>query len=140
MKYKLDDIKKNTGMQVPDNYFEELPLKIQGKIDSSRSTKSIHLFNYWKMAAATAAAVALLLVFIPNRQPDAEQLLAEVPETALIAYLDELEMDEYDIAKVFNEDVESMEFTEDEILDAVELEGTAIDDLLIEYDLDDELL
>ncbi|SNS79327.1 hypothetical protein SAMN05421640_1255 [Ekhidna lutea] len=140
MKYKLDDIDKNEVFKVPDGYFEDLPLKIQNRIQVeppvSRSKRAV-----WSLAMAASMALIVTFVFInPGDDPTAEELLAEVSQDELIAYLDYVELDEYDIASTFEGEDGMFEFEDSNVLDGIDLDNQALDDVLLEYDLEDEYL
>ncbi|WP_421765624.1 hypothetical protein [Ekhidna sp.] len=141
MKYKLDDIEKKKPFEVPEKYFEELPLKIQTRINEEKAGS-----NPWKVPAwslAMVASILLLITFIfiiPESGPDPEKLLAEVPQDELIAYLDLIELDEYDIASAFDDNMDVFELENSSMLDGIEIDDQALDDVLLEYDLEDEYL
>ncbi|MEP0987253.1 hypothetical protein [Ekhidna sp.] len=141
MKYKLDDIEKKKPFEVPEKYFEELPLKIQTRINEEK----VESYS-WKVPAwglAMAASILLLITFIfiiPESGPDPEKLLAEVSQDELIAYLDQIELDEYDIASAFDDNMDVFELENSSMLDGIEIDDQALDDVLLEYDLEDEYL
>jgi len=141
MKYKLDDIEKKSGYKVPEGYFEELPLKIQQRIQSESTQSKTLKVPSWSLAMAASVVIILTSVFLLFQGKDnaAEELLAEVPEEDLIAYLDQFEMDEYDLASAFPEDTEELEFEDIEMLDEVDLEDESIDEILLEFNIEDEL-
>lgn len=89
--------------KVPKNYFESLPMEIQGKLSQPRS----YSFSlYKKLALSTVSLAVLILVFFTlfnsenSTSKTTDQLLSSVSETSLIAYLDQLTLDEEDF---FNE-------------------------------------
>lgn len=141
MKYKLDDIDKKSSFNMPEGYFEYLPLKIQERIDSEGSPQS-SLLPSWSLAMAASFIVILSSVFLfkNNSEPAAEDLLAEVSQAELVAYLDLVELDEYDIASAVDENSEVLNFEETDVLDGINMDEGVIDDVLLEYDLADEYL
>ncbi len=140
MKYKLDDIDKKETFKVPDGYFEDLPLKIQQRISTGQK-KQRRGIPVWSLAMAASVIVILTFIFlIPDNNSAAEDMLAEIPQDELIAYLDQLELDEFDIASAMGEDVNAINLEDMNILDGIDLGDEAIDDVLLEYDLEDEYL
>ena len=141
MKHRLDDIDKKIDFKVPDGYFEELPLKIQQRIQEENKEARTFILPSWSYAMAAAVLLIITFVFLfQDTAPTAESLLAEVPEEALIAYLEEIEIDEYDLASTLPEDTENLEFEEIDLLNNLDLENESYDDILLEYNLEDESL
>ncbi|MEQ9466512.1 MAG: hypothetical protein RLN88_03820 [Ekhidna sp.] len=141
MKYKLDDINKKSGFKVPEGYFEDLPMKIQQRIGTESTPQTIRLPS-WSLAMAASFIIILTAVFILKNTstPTAEELLAEVSQEELVAYLDLIELDEYDIASAVDENSEILNFEETDVLDGIDMDEGVIDDVLLEYDLADEYL
>lgn len=141
MKYKLDDIAKKKAFEVPEKYFEDLPLKIQTRINEEKAETSSWRVPSWSLAMAASILLLITFIFItPDSGPDPEKLLAEVSQDELIAYLDLIELDEYEIASALDENSEVFDFEDTSILDGIEMDDQALDDVLLEYDLEDEYL
>ena len=143
---KLDDLHKKNIYKVPDEYFDDLPGRIQKRIHAETDHQKLIVFS-WPVLfryVMPVAAVVLILLFVVRPISDTsetisyEQLLNEVPSDEMISFL-ELEG-----------------ITSDEILESfdignwesgmegsyLEIEGTIDDTLydaiLDEYDLDIE--
>ncbi|MCC5931360.1 MAG: hypothetical protein JJU28_19075 [Cyclobacteriaceae bacterium] len=90
----LGEIPKRNIYQVPEGYFEQLPAKIQNRIDASDENtilRSINEQNIWRFTAGIAAS---LLIFwlswhyqILNFSD--KDMLAGISETEMIAYLEQ---------------------------------------------------
>ena len=140
MKYKLDDIDRKKAFKAPDGYFEDLPLKIQKRVEGERNTSVRYAVPKWSLALAASLALIVTFFFISqNNGPSPEEMLAEVSRDELVAYLAHLDLDEYEIATAFDEDVEIFD-EETNVLDGIALKDQSIDDVLQEYDLEDEIL
>ncbi|WP_420578085.1 hypothetical protein [Ekhidna sp.] len=140
MKYKLDDIDRKKAFKTPDGYFDDLSLKIQKRVEEERNTSVRYAVPKWSLALAASLALIVTFFFISqNNGPSPEEMLAEVSQDELVAYLDHLDLDEYEIASAFNENVEIFD-EETNVLDGIDLEDQSIDDVLQEYDLEDEIL
>ena len=137
MNKNLDDIKKKPSFQVPDGYFEDLPLRIQKRIEAEKPrSKSIHLPSW---SYATAAAIILItsfFVFFNTNQNPVDDFLADISEEDLVAYIENLDLDEYDLAVTFPDATSDLEFEDVEMMDGLELEDQSIDDILLEYDIE----
>ncbi len=138
---KLDDIKKvSRPYSVPEGYFEDLPLKIQTRIQSERKESWIRTPAF-KLAFAIAAMLTIVMsiVFV-NQSVNPEDLLADIPEEELLAYANLMQFEESDIFSAFEGSIEEIDFFDADGLDNLELEDSTLDDLLLEYDLSDEYL
>src|SRR5690349_17898640 len=90
---KLEDIPKKGVFKVPDGYFEELPSKIQKRIDTPTPGWQ-NSFGYkpklqWAMLVAVLFAVGIFWYRQTIPTKDAETLLAAVSTEDLISYLNE---------------------------------------------------
>lgn len=140
MKYKLDDIDKKQSFKVPDGYFEELPLKIQTKIQPKKKHTQVTLPS-WKFALAASILVILVTYYVADQKPaSAESLLAEIPQSELIAYLDNMELDMEDLATMYTESSEDIEFENLDGLNELDMNEEELDDLLLEYDINEDYL
>lgn len=93
----------------------------------------------WSLALAASVVLLVTFVFIFNTNgPTAESLLAEVSETELLAYLDQIELDEYDIALTVGDQTDILELDQFDVLQGIELEDQVFDDVLFEYDLEED--
>ncbi len=140
MKHTLDDIDKKGIFKTPEEYFEDLPLKIQQRISNEAKSRK-YTIPSWSLAFAASTLLIITFVFILSKSgPNAEELLADIPQDELMAYLDQIDIDEYDIASVITESAEELEFENTNMLDGIDLEDQSIEDVLLEYDLADEYL
>ena len=100
---KLEDIPKKNIFEVPEAYFERLPLRIQAKVETAPQTHSLPVWNLALRYAlpAVIAAVALVYYFKPTSY-ETEELLAEVSNEHLVAYLSESEINEHDLLEIVN--------------------------------------
>lgn len=137
---KLDDIEKNTRpFEVPEGYFDDLPMKIQSRIETKKKTNWVRTPTFrLALSAATMFLIVLGVVFF-NQSTTPEDMLADIPEEELLAYINMTELDEADILAAFQGSIESIEF-EDSAFDDLNLEDESLDDLLLEYDLTDDYL
>lgn len=95
-KTTIESLERKNIYQVPDEYFDQLPLKIQSRIDRHPKHVASTLFDFklihklvWGF---TAAAMIVLVVgwfyYSPSSQTiDAEHLIADIRTEDLIEYL-----------------------------------------------------
>ena len=141
MNKKLDDIEKKLNMKVPEGYFEELPMKIQKRIEMEQSSSTSFKIPSWSLAMAASIVVIIGFIFFwDGNNTSVEELLAEIPEEELMAYVEELNLDAYDLATAFPETTEELEFEDIEMMDELEVDDLSIDDILLEYNIEEEKL
>lgn len=138
MNKKLSDIDKKLTFQVPDGYFEDLPLKIQKRIEEEEPRGSFIKLPVWSlaMAASIVLIISFALLFSEENSNNVESLLAEISEDDLVAYVEELDLNEYDLVATFPETTDEFEFEDIEIMDELDLEDHSIDDILLEYNIE----
>ena len=110
--------KKNI-FDVPDGYFDQLPLKIQARIEAeSPKSESKPYFRYALQYALPVVMVAVAAIFIfQPKSHSVEDRLASVSTEQLVAYLDEV----HTYALTTEELIESFEF-DSETIEAIEQE------------------
>ncbi len=138
---KLDDIEKNSKpFSVPEGYFDDLPMKIQSRIQEEKKEVWIKRPVFRLAMAMAAMLVIVMSIVFMNQSAGPEDLLADIPEEELLAYVDMMQFDETDILSAFEGSIETIEFFDMEGFEDLQLEDEALDDLLIEYDLTDDYL
>ncbi len=94
MDKNLNDIEKNQPFKVPEGYFDNLEDRIMARVEQeqneSRKKPVIRLNNWVKYAVA--ASISLLAIFFilqpgNDTDPTAAEILAEIPEDAIVDYL-----------------------------------------------------
>jgi len=103
---KLEDIPKKIIFEVPDGYFDRLPMQIQAKLGGASSVRS---FRVWNLALRFAlpvviAGLALTYYLKPKSLQETEELLAAISNEHLIAYLHETDISESEILEIANFD------------------------------------
>lgn len=126
---KLENIPKNNIFEVPDGYFNKLPLKIQARIEAKNPMPEQQPWLRYSLRYALPMFVfALTLIFIFKPKVDAtEKILASVSTEELVAYLevnsfstDEL-LDQYDFDDASAEAIiQEVYFNIDFIIDDVD--------------------
>ena len=100
----LDDQPVKHPFKVPKNYFESLPMEIQGKLSQPQLDFSL----YKKVAVGAASLATLVIILFTLFKSDhititsSDQLLSSVSEASLIAYLDNTHLDEEDLINEFD--------------------------------------
>lgn len=100
---KLDEIPKKNIFEVPDGYFDRLPLQIQARLEKP----SPSLANpAWKMAVryALPALVVIfgLFYFLQPSTQEPEELLAEIASEHLVAYLHDSDLNVSELLEAAN--------------------------------------
>lgn len=111
---KLEDIPKESIFRVPENYFVELPSRIQSRISGRKSfSAEKHVWQYALRYALPLVVIAAILVYNYAPEPDAESILATVETPDIVQYLQEESSltteDVLDNIEFKTEDVEAIE-------------------------------
>ena len=141
---RLEDIEKKNIYQVPDKYFDRLPMRIQARI-AEKKPASGFTFS-WNLAlkvAAPAFALILILIFfgLPGSRESlsADEILAQVSTDDVIAYLEISDITTDEIIEVLDLSDLELNFEDDDPLN-LELEDADLDELMDHYGLEDEIL
>ncbi|HCW08457.1 MAG TPA: hypothetical protein DGG95_13955 [Cytophagales bacterium] len=105
---KLDDIERKNIFEVPENYFDDLALKIQSRTEVLTPSKGFWQNQFVFRYALPAVIIAATLIFIFKQKvssSNVDELLASVPTEHLIAYLHESDMSEHELLEVIQLDL-----------------------------------
>ncbi|MEO9967036.1 MAG: hypothetical protein ABJF11_14655 [Reichenbachiella sp.] len=108
-KFDLEDIRKENIHQVPEGYFDELPLKIQSRIAVEQEVSSPLFIPRMQLTHVLTAAIVIFVLgwlFYPMGQGDLsiDQSLAEIDSADLIEYLFEENVSTEDILAVVDQE------------------------------------
>jgi len=129
---RLNEIPKKELLEVPERYFDELPLKIQKRIPQSRSRE--HAFNLvhvlkWAPALILVVLLSLWWLVKPETQTSTfEEQLALITDEEIIIYLEDSEISTEDIIETVSdrsliiEDTHIEDIIDQEIINDEELE------------------
>ncbi len=141
MKMKPEDIEKDNIFKVPENYFEELPGRIQSKIQARKQGlfPEINWQGILKFSVSIAAAALFLIwYFTPPKtsavSPEPEEILAQVNTDDVIAYLEltDINLDDL-IAQTDAGQVELWQGQDDPLLDGLDLNQDQLQDFINTY-------
>ncbi len=144
---KLEDIKKKNIYSVPDKYFDQLPTRIQSRVNEKNPVFGLIL--NWNLAfkvGAPVLALVLILIyfgisFTNNSTLSSEELLAQVSTDDLVAYLETSDITTDEIIEELDLSNVELDFYEDgPIMKNMDMNDDEIDALLDEYGIDGDLL
>ncbi|WP_420581702.1 hypothetical protein [Reichenbachiella sp.] len=147
MKKKIDieSLERNHIHQVPDGYFDELPLKIQSRINEEKRVSTSLFIPKMQVVWSLTAAVAIFLIgwfFYPqDSHPTTQQLLASIDSEDLIEYLYEEDISTDEILASVNESylIEDLETLEKEMIDG-DLSDDDLESIYSELDYSTEIM
>jgi hypothetical protein len=127
---KLEKIPKNNIYKVPDGYFEQLPMKIQARIETRTSSQTrvlgVKRYALYYAIPVVALLIVAVLIFKPRQDESIESMLSSVSTEQLITYL------------------EDNNLTTDELLDNIEFDEFTIEsienEVYSDFELDEEML
>jgi hypothetical protein len=143
---KLEDIKKKNIYSVPDKYFDQLPTRIQSRVNVKKPVFGLSLnWGLVYKVAAPALAVILIVFYFGSKNnftdPSTDDLLAQVSTSDLIAYLETTDITTDEIIEELDLSNIDLDFYEEgPIMQDMDMNDNEIDALLDEYGIDSDLL
>ncbi|MCG8308374.1 MAG: hypothetical protein MI975_13355 [Cytophagales bacterium] len=143
---KLEDIKKKNIYAVPDKYFDQLPTRIQARVNEEKPVFGFSFsWNLFFKIATPAFAVILILFYFglsnTNLNQSAEELLAQVDAEDLIAYLETTDITTDEIIEEVDLSMVDLDFAEDQpFIRDIEIDDASMDILFDEYGIESETL
>ena len=143
---ELDDIKdKRHPFKVPDGYFDELEQSIlNATVDAEDGTRASAVFRLsqpWVWAAAASVVLVIAVALILGRSGEgSDDLLAGITDDEIMVYLATYDLSEYEIVGDLSSDQFESLFSEETILEGLEVDEDDLDDLMLEYEALDETL
>lgn len=130
---KLEEIEKKNIFEVPEGYFDALPMAIQKRIESKeKKTFSLPSFSFSLKNAFPLLFVTIATVFIYKsyyNSTSTKNLLEGVNTETLVAYLSESEITEEEIIKSVNHAQFDFQSAPANSLEAIDFEETTLDKL-----------
>ncbi|MDZ7604036.1 MAG: hypothetical protein U5K79_00275 [Cyclobacteriaceae bacterium] len=143
---KLEDINKKNIYSVPDKYFDQLPGRVQARIEAKKPGEifSLNWSLTYKLAAPALAMVMLVLYFWydgPANNQSAESLLAQVATDDLVAYLATTDITTDEILESIDFDNIELDLSDETpIMKDTEMNEESINSILDEFGVDEDLL
>lgn len=145
---KLDDIRKGDFFTTPERYFDELPMRIQSRLQKREAVHHPEFYRSWSVRIALASALALavgipLWLFGPaSKVVSTESILAGISADDVVAYLIQSDLSQDDIIAYLTESDLEVYFEEDYAapIPPGSLEEGDLDELILMYGLEDEFL
>lgn len=121
-KIDIESLKREGIHKVPDGYFDELPLKIQSRINEDSQVSSPLFIPRMQIAWRLTAAALILLIgwfYYPQGEKSmgVDEMLSDVQSEDLVAYLFEENMNTEEILAMIDEEF---------ILEEIEIDGSQI--------------
>lgn len=128
---KLEDIPKKQIFNVPPDYFDRLPLRIQSRVNSRTPDAAPGTFFRYAVGYALPLIVAatVLYYYYVDTRPDAVEVLASVETEDLVIYLQEAGLTTEDVLENIEFNTTELEAIENEVydLDLPDMEPEEID-------------
>jgi hypothetical protein len=143
---KLEDIEKKNIYRVPDRYFDQLPMRIQSRVNAENP---VNRFTFsWKFVtkiAVPAFALVLILFYFginnSNTNLSSEQLLAMVDTEDIIAYLETTDITADEILEEIDLSMLDLDFSDEgAMMEDIDMDAEDMDVLFDEFGIDSELL
>ena len=136
---KLEDIEKKQIFEVPDGYFEKLPLRIQERVSKKSTSFRWLRSSAFRIAMPVAAALVVAVVwFNPFNKPTIEQELASIDETELLAFLQDSDFQSEELEAAFLLSEDDVNALEENVLGTFDSSEEMINTLLEDYTIETE--
>lgn len=118
--FNLGNITKSTIFKVPDNYFNELPMRIQAQ--TANQVKVVPLISWSKkrtwgsIAACTVVGILGYFTLMPKQDSLGVEALAGVQNQEIVNYLIQENLNQGDFAEQIN-DNKTLKFKDSELID-----------------------
>lgn len=128
---------KDSGYKVPNDYFENFDIALQLRLEKGHEAKVIRLLSWRNVTYLSGIAAAVAIIFTVFVQPENSLTINQVETASIEAYLNNENLNTYDIASLLNaddlvlEDFVSTTLSE-EALENYLLNNTSIEDLIAE--------
>ncbi len=136
----LDDIKqKSHPYKAPEGYFEDLNARILEQT-SAAPVYGISWYRkpVWQMAVASVSLLVVFAVIFLTGTPAAEQdVLADITDEEILIYLTNNDLTESEIIENFSFSEDDFLLPSEELLEDIEIDDSMLDDLYLEYEVDD---
>ncbi len=127
-KFQIDDLKKKNIFKVPEGYFDDLPMRIQSRIEKPKSIWEYSTLSFSLKYALPAIAIVLIAYFGFLRDPSIPRykaLLDEISTEEIVDYLAYSDITTDEMLDNFDLEIMSMEITDP---DDIFFEDDNIDD------------
>jgi len=139
----LDDIKqKSHPYQVPEGYFEELNRSILERTSAVPQESEVLWYRLpvWQLAVASVSLIVVLSVLLFSGVSSAHDVLSDVSDEEILIYLANNDLTTTEILENFTFTEEDLFLQEEELLDDIEIDDSMLDDLYLDYEVDDQPL
>lgn len=137
---KLEDIKPNSQFEVPERYFDTLPLLVQTRIYEQKARKEQFRLSWsWRRTAVWASAAsivgALLWVTYPQKQYSlGQESLSQVSNEAIVDYLKDNNITNQDLAEQLP--IEELYPSDDALLQNLNVDEESLQNALENEDIE----
>jgi hypothetical protein len=136
---KLEDIDKKQIFEVPEGYFDKLPLRIQERVSKPQSSFSWMRSASFRFAVPVLAVLAVAFIwFNPLSKTTIEEELESINETELLAFIQDSEFNSEELEAAFLLDEEDVDALEENVLGTFDSSEELIDNLLEDYTIETE--
>lgn len=137
---KLENIGKRQIFNVPEGYFDKLPLKISERVGKpERQVTTGYRFVSLRYALPVLLiAAAGIFWYVQTNTKTIEQQLMNIDENELMAFITEDDFYSEDLTEAFQLDADEVDELEKRVINTFETSEHAIEDLLDEYTLESE--
>ena len=134
---KLEDLPKRADYKVPDKYFDELPMRIQARIDAGRKPRWVLTPRLAIRYALPLMALLAIGIFWYERSNDSiVEQLEKIDEEQLSYFIDDPDLTSEELVENVTWSTSDLEALEEQVYDVLDASDAGLDVLIDEMDLE----
>ncbi len=133
---RLEDIEKKQYFEVPERYFEALPLKIQERVSASKKTYRWFQAPAFRYALPVAAMLVIGFFWLKPNAASIEDQLSAIHESELVAYLNDSDLNSEDLESAFILDDDDLNSLEEKVISSFETSDEVLETLIEDFKIE----
>ena len=135
---KLEDIAKKQIFEVPEGYFDQLPLRIQQRLSKPEKRLAWFQMPVFRYAIPVVLILAVGLFWINQSGASIEEQLSAIDDAELVAYLEDSDLNSEELEAAFQLDEQDILELENKMLNSLESSEEALQELIEDYTIESE--
>jgi len=133
---KLEDLPRKADFKVPDKYFDELPTRIQARINAGKSTPAFVPRFALRYALPLIGLIAIGLFWYNQSNQSITDELAKIDEAQLSFFIDDPDLTSEELAENVTWSSDDLEALEQEVYDVLDASSEGLDIVIDELDFE----
>lgn len=135
---KLNDIDKKQVFEVPEGYFDQLPLRIQKRLETPQRTVAWFQLPVMRYAVPVVVLMVAGLFWIYSGNKSIEEQLSAIDDSELVAYLQESDLNSEELEEAFQLDEQDVLELQTTMFNTLESSEEVLEELIDDYTIEAE--